>query len=154
MTTDYRLFDLLHAVLPTKLPREEFYANFARAIDATEPSVYRAMANLFKKRPELIRALWWNIPWFYARTWRYQRMHRDARSFLRDEEGLLNGPGAKRGLAWQDVPYPTADHEDEPAAGNLIKLRIPKRLWSDELPQPAQSEPRQETTLRVVGESA
>ncbi len=150
MTTDFRLFDLLHAVLPTKLPREEFYANFARAIDATEPSVYKAMRSLAKKRPELIRALAWNIPWFYARTWRYQRMHRDARSFLRDEEGLLRGPGAQKGLTWADVPYPSANDNAAPAAsrrdgqrgqdperkGKLITLRISKRLWTDDLPKP------------------
>ena len=29
MTHDYRLFDALHAVLPTRLPREEFYKEFA-----------------------------------------------------------------------------------------------------------------------------
>ncbi|MDK1030885.1 MAG: cobalamin-dependent protein [Planctomycetia bacterium] len=29
-TTDYRLFDALHAVLPTRLPREEFYKEFAK----------------------------------------------------------------------------------------------------------------------------
>ncbi|KPK48721.1 MAG: hypothetical protein AMK72_06265 [Planctomycetes bacterium SM23_25] len=30
VTRDYRLFDALHAVLPTRLPREEFYKEFAR----------------------------------------------------------------------------------------------------------------------------
>ena len=29
VTRDYRLFDALHAVLPTRLPREEFYQHFA-----------------------------------------------------------------------------------------------------------------------------
>lgn len=29
LTTDYRLFDALHAVMPTRLPREEFYKEFA-----------------------------------------------------------------------------------------------------------------------------
>jgi radical SAM superfamily enzyme YgiQ (UPF0313 family) len=29
ITHDYRLFDALHAVLPTRLPREEFYKEFA-----------------------------------------------------------------------------------------------------------------------------
>ncbi|MEA3367824.1 MAG: cobalamin-dependent protein, partial [Planctomycetota bacterium] len=29
LTRDYRLFDALHAVLPTRLPREEFYRHFA-----------------------------------------------------------------------------------------------------------------------------
>jgi len=30
VTRDYRLFDCLHSVLPTKLPREEFYRQFTR----------------------------------------------------------------------------------------------------------------------------
>ncbi|HEX2676605.1 MAG TPA: radical SAM protein [Polyangiales bacterium] len=135
MTTDFRLFDLLHAVLPTKLPREEFYASFARAIDATEPSAYRAMANLARKRPDLVRATLWNIPWFYARTWRYQRLHRDARSFLRDEEGLLNGPGALRGIDYREVTYPSSDPEPAndaaPRHDNLIALRTPKRALGE-----------------------
>ena len=29
LTDDYSCFDTLHAVLPTRLPREEFYRNFA-----------------------------------------------------------------------------------------------------------------------------
>ena len=73
--------------------------------------------------------------WFYARTWRYQRIHRDFQSFLRDEAGLMNGPGAKAGLTWRDISYPTGE-EHEPAAatgGKLIKLRIPKRTWADDV---------------------
>ncbi len=34
LTTDHRLFDLLHAVLPTRLPSREFYREFARSYDA------------------------------------------------------------------------------------------------------------------------
>ena len=56
MTTDLRLFDLLHAVLPTRLPREEFYAEFARSIEATKPSAHRAIVNTLKNRPDFARA--------------------------------------------------------------------------------------------------
>lgn len=142
LTTDYRLFDLLHAVLPTKLPRDEFYKHFARSADDTVTSVNKAIANMVKKRPDLIRRIVPNVLWFYARTWRYQRVHRDFRSFLRDEEGLLNGPGIKRMLTWRDVRYPGAETESAATesttptptkSSNLIPLRIPKRTWVDDL---------------------
>ena len=143
LTTDYRLFDLLHAVLPTKLPREEFYKQFARSADDTVISVNKAVANMVKKRPDLIRKVLPNLLWFYARTWRYQRVHRDYRSFLRDEEGLLTGPGATRQLTWRDVSYPGEETNEAEAAAqpqtpavspsNLIRLRVPKRTWVDDV---------------------
>jgi radical SAM superfamily enzyme YgiQ (UPF0313 family) len=135
LTHDYRLFDLLHCVLPTKLPRAEFYQAFARSIDATTPSVYRAMASLVRRRPKFWLSILPSLLWFYARTWRYQRAHRDYRSFLRDEEGLLNGPGSLRGLSHADVPYPSAqDHLSDDEHAKLVRLRVPRRIWSDELP--------------------
>ena len=110
LTHDHRLFDLLHPVLPTRLPREEFYKQFARSVDAVRPSVRRALANFRRKHPKMIWQLIPNIMRFYARSYRYQTLHRDYRTFLRDEEGLLVGPGA--GLAWDDIAYPSADEPD------------------------------------------
>jgi radical SAM superfamily enzyme YgiQ (UPF0313 family) len=141
LTTDHRLFDLLHAVLPTRLSREEFYREFCRAYDATEKSVRNAYKWFFKARPTFIPKNFTSIVWFYARTWRYQRIHGDYRSFLRDEEGLLNGPGAKAGLTWTDISYPKGDEHagkvDEGAqanpSGKLVKLRIPRRIWADDV---------------------
>lgn len=145
LTTDHRLFDLLHAVLPTRLPREEFYREFARSYDATEESVRNAYNSLMKKRPAFVMKVLPSMVWFYARTWRYQRIHRDHRSFLRDEAGLMNGPGMKAGLSWEDIAYPTSDANElrgpEPAdvvieqrhGGKLVKLRISKRTWADDV---------------------
>lgn len=137
LTTDHRLFDLLHAVLPTRLPREEFYREFSRSYRSTERSVYNAYRHFVKARPTFVPKNLRGLFWFYARTWRYQRIHGDHLSFLRDEEGLLNGPGAKAGLTWQDVTYPSGDeHEAEPAKaapGKLVKLRIPRRTWADDV---------------------
>lgn len=135
LTHDYRLFDLLHAVLPTRLPREEFYKQFARALDATAESAHRAMSNVVKRRRDFVWKFGKNLLWFYARTWRYQRVHRDYRSFLRDEEGLLNGPGAAAELTWRDVEYPRGDENTKQAnQDNLVRLRIPKDTWIDALP--------------------
>jgi radical SAM superfamily enzyme YgiQ (UPF0313 family) len=39
VTHDYRLFDALHAVLPTRLPREEFYKEFAGLYRPDNPAI-------------------------------------------------------------------------------------------------------------------
>ncbi|MFZ5480678.1 MAG: B12-binding domain-containing radical SAM protein [Myxococcota bacterium] len=127
LTTDYRLFDLLHPVLPTRMPREEFYRHFARSVDALKPTIRTAMLNMVRKRPELIRRTGPGIAWFFARAWRYQRVHRDPTSFLRDEQGLLNGPGARNGARWDDVAYPGGEAHEE-----VVRRR--PRLWHEELP--------------------
>lgn len=138
LTTDHRLFDLLHAVLPTKLPREEFYKEYARAYLATEQTVRNSFRVMLKNRKDFARKIIPGMIWFYARTWRYQRIQDDYRTFLRDEAGLLNGPGAKAGLTWQDIPYPTGDDEDKKGtfadgAGRLVKLKVSRRIWADDL---------------------
>jgi len=140
VTIDHRLFDLMHAVLPTRLPREEFYREFGRAMDATGMSSRRALEAFVKKRPGLVFKHFRNAPWFFARAFRYQRVHKDPQSFLRDEEGLLDGPGARRGLTWQDVSYP-GDETARPELVKLVgkrrvpKLDIPATLWTDDLPR-------------------
>jgi radical SAM superfamily enzyme YgiQ (UPF0313 family) len=146
MTTDLRLFDLLHAVLPTRLPRAEFYAEFSRSIDATKESARRAIWNTMKRRPDFTRKAARHFAWFFARTWRYQWIHRDPGSFLRDEEGLLNGPGARAGLSYADVQYPDGREHVEPEAASasdsqIVRLRIPRRIWADELPREAKPAP-------------
>ncbi len=144
LTNDFRLYDLLHAVLPTKLPRAEFYKEFSRALDATLDSAHRAIKNVALKRPEFVKKFGFNIPWFYARSWRYRRVHRDYRSFLRDEEGLLTGPGSVTGTTWRDVVYPGDEtHVPAPEAQQLVKLRIPHTTWADDLPAPGQESPNQ-----------
>jgi radical SAM superfamily enzyme YgiQ (UPF0313 family) len=131
VTTDHRLFDLLHAVLPTRLPRAEFYRQICRGYDATDSSVREAFRLMVKRRPAFVAKILPGMLWFYARTWRYQRVHYDYRSFLRDEEGLLDGPGTK--LAWSDVAYPTADEARPERSDGLVRLKIPRRIWVDDL---------------------
>jgi hypothetical protein len=100
---------LLHAVLPTRLPRAEFYELMARFYVETESSVAWALRTFIRARPAFVARIWPSMLWFFARTWRYQRVHYDYRSFLRDEEGLLTGPGARAGLTHEDVRYPKSD---------------------------------------------
>ncbi|MFT3767864.1 MAG: radical SAM protein [Minicystis sp.] len=141
LTTDHRLFDLLHAVLPTRLPRDEFYRQFAAGYTITDPSFRSSFRNMMKKRPEFMRQIAGGIAWFFARAWRHTRVHKDYRSFLRDEEGLLNGPGAIRKLTWRDVEYPKGDEHEREARETreapLVSLRIPRRLWSDDMAEAA-----------------
>lgn len=137
LTTDHRLFDLLHAVLPTRLPRDEFYKELCRAYDATEKSVYSGFRAMIRQRKGFVAKIVPGMIWFYARTWRYQRINNDYRSYLRDEEGLLTGPGARSGVTWRDVEYPRGDeHEESKKAdrdGKLVRLRIPRRIWADDM---------------------
>lgn len=132
VTTDYRLFDLLHPVLPTRLPRAEFYRHFSRSVDAVQPSIRRALTGVAKKRPELVASLVSGLAWFFARSWRYQRVHRDPTSFLRDEQGLLNGPGVHN-VSWSAVPYPSGEDHDS--------RKNRPRLWHEELPVVASGAP-------------
>lgn len=152
LTHDHRLFDLLHPVLPTRLPREEFYKEFARSYDATTSSVYKAFGMLLRRRKHFLWKMLPGLLHFYARTKRYQRVHRDYRSFLRDEEGLLTGPGAEKGLSWSDVQYPTGapDETQEQGAprGELVPLKIPRRLWVDDL---AEAQARQQSRAAAGG---
>ena len=120
---------------------DEFYAEFARSIEATKASAHRAITNTIKNRPDFAWKARKHFAWFFARTWRYQWIHRDPQSFLRDEEGLLNGPGARAGLTYQDVHYPDGSEHTNPEAaepasgtGQLVRLRIPHRIWADDLP--------------------
>ncbi len=134
LTTDLRLFDLLHAVLPTRLPRDEFYRQLCRGYDATESSVRSAFRAMIARRRGFVARILPGMLWFYARTWRYQRVHYDYRSFLRDEEGLLDGPGARAGLTWRDVEYPTGEQEVRPVSPSApVPLRVPRRSWVDDL---------------------
>jgi hypothetical protein len=137
LTTDHRLFDLLHAVLPTRLPRPRFYAQMCRFYRETEASVLWAYRTMLRQRFSFVLKVFWGMLWFYARTWRYQRIHYDPQSFLRDEEGLLNGPGVKAGLSYQDVVYPTSEQPDPTlvdGGAKLLQLRVKKRrTWADEV---------------------
>jgi radical SAM superfamily enzyme YgiQ (UPF0313 family) len=134
LTTDLRLFDLLHPVLPTRLPRDEFYRQLCRGYEATESSVRAALRTMVARRPGFVARILPGMLWFYARTWRYQRIHYDFRSFLRDEEGLLDGPGARQGLTWRDVYYPSAEPvAPRGARDGFVPLRVPHRLWVDDL---------------------
>ncbi len=97
LTRDRRFYDLLHAVTPTRLPREEFYRHFSKQLWATMPSTLKALA----PRTVARRAdFWWsvlpNVPRFLWNARRNRVVHSDPRSYLADEVGVLDGRATTR----------------------------------------------------------
>ena len=88
LTEDTRFFDLLHAVVPTKLPRAEFYRHYARWNPATNQSTRDNLALLFK-RPRLTAALLRGVPAFRERLKSLRRVIEDPQSYLRDEQDVI-----------------------------------------------------------------
>lgn len=92
LTRDRRFYDLLHAVVPTRLPREVFYRHFARQLWATMPATRQALRfrNLLKRAD-----FWWsvlpNLPRFLYDAHRQRRVFSDPASYLSDEAGVLDG---------------------------------------------------------------
>ena len=112
LTRDRRFYDLLHAVTPTKLPREEFYANFARQLWATMPSTMKALreGKLLRRRKFWLRALP-NVPRFLWEARCNRKVHSDPRSYMNDEVGVLDGKArtqfGDRASVTQLQPRPT-----------------------------------------------
>ncbi len=90
LTEDFRLFDLLHAVTPTRLPREDFYKNYV----AWKRVGRTSMKNFFDRRTMMKRWDFYaraapNFPGMVLKRIRYQRIQFDYRSYLRDEAGII-----------------------------------------------------------------
>lgn len=97
LTRDRRFYDLLHSVLPTKLPRAEFYENFTRQSTATNASVARAFSfQRVMKRKDFWKSVLPNVPRYVWETWRYRNVHHNPESYLRDEVGVLDGRAVTR----------------------------------------------------------
>jgi hopanoid C-3 methylase len=89
LTHDARLFDLLHCVLPTKIPREQFYQKLSEAGKATEKSTIRGVVNVLRRRPGLAVQSLGGILRFARRLKNYRPVARHGDSRLRDEIGLI-----------------------------------------------------------------
>jgi len=89
LTRDVRLFDLLHAVTPTKLPRRRFYEKYAEWHATTWASTWRGILPAFYKRPRFAsKALPGAYRWFQKARW-YEPVVRSPESHLRDEIGII-----------------------------------------------------------------
>ena len=93
LTKDARLFDILHSVLPTKLPRERFYEKYCEWHDATTPSYRKGMLAAIARRP---KAFLWAIPGilrYIKKVKNYRPIAHSPESHLRDEVGALSPTG-------------------------------------------------------------
>lgn len=90
LTEDARMFDLLHAVTPTRLPRAEFYGHYARWNDATMESTDRSLSWRFLlRRPLMILSLRPGMKKFAKRRGLLRATLRDPQTYLRDEAEIL-----------------------------------------------------------------
>ncbi len=89
LTKDMRLFDLLHAVLPTKIPRSLFYKKLAEANQATWPSFERATWEVMRRRPKFFLKNWKGMLKFWQKARVYGAICEDPNSHLRDEIGII-----------------------------------------------------------------
>jgi radical SAM superfamily enzyme YgiQ (UPF0313 family) len=89
LTDDTRLYDLLHSVLPTRLPRETFYKKLAEMNTATFPSFKRGILEAFRNRPDFwLRAIPSTLR--YVKTVNHYRpIATNHEHHLRDEIGII-----------------------------------------------------------------
>ena len=95
LTEDARLFDLLHAVVPTRLDRRRFYELYAGWNRATVPSVRRSLRSpRLLLRPGLLAALARGWPRFRSRLEVLRTAIEDHEGYLRDEYEIVGAPPA------------------------------------------------------------
>jgi radical SAM superfamily enzyme YgiQ (UPF0313 family) len=89
LTRDTRLFDLLHAVTQTRLPRETFYRKYAEWHAATFISTKRGVLNAMRRRPGFfLRAIPATYR-FFRKELHYFPVLESHESHLRDEVGII-----------------------------------------------------------------
>jgi hopanoid C-3 methylase len=89
LTHDSRLFDLLHSVLPTKLPRQRFYEKLAEYNQAVWPSFEKGTWAAIRRRPAFFWKAREGTRRFLKKANNYRRIVEDAQSHLRDEIGII-----------------------------------------------------------------
>jgi len=91
LTNDTRLFDLLHAVTPTRLPRERFYQKYVEWHKATLKSTFKGVASAVIRNPKFF--LWDSLrgTWrFFKKEVHYAPIVDNYESHLRDEIGIID----------------------------------------------------------------
>jgi hopanoid C-3 methylase len=89
LTRDARLFDLLHVVLPTKIPRARFYEKFCEYNAVTWPSKQWAFTTAIKRRPRLFLDSLPGALRFRRRAIKYRPVFESPETPLRDELGII-----------------------------------------------------------------
>jgi len=99
LTEDFRLFDLSHAVVETKLPRDEFYRQYVRFGEVQNQSVRRWFTPFRMLRDwDFYRRLIPRVPEFMKRRAAFRAVVFNPKSYLRDEEGIISSK-AREGVA-------------------------------------------------------
>ncbi len=90
LTEDFRLYDLLHPVVPTKLPRKRFYEKYVewQRVSIVSRQRWFTWATVAKRWDFYVRALP-SLPGAMRRLFRYQRVMYDADNYMRDEAGII-----------------------------------------------------------------
>lgn len=91
LTTDTRLFDLLHAVTPTRLPRERFYQKYVEWHKVTLKSTWKGVFSAVIRNPKFF--LWDSLrgTWrFFKKEVHYAPIVDNYESHLRDEIGIID----------------------------------------------------------------
>lgn len=91
LTTDTRLFDLLHAVTPTRLPRERFYQKYVEWHKVTLKSTWKGVFSAVIRNPKFF--LWDSLrgTWrFFRKEVHYAPIVDNYESHLRDEIGIID----------------------------------------------------------------
>lgn len=91
LTTDTRLFDLLHAVTPTRLPRERFYQKYVEWHRVTLKSTWKGVWSAVIRNPKFF--LWDSLRGtlrFLKKEIHYAPIVDNYESHLRDEIGIIS----------------------------------------------------------------
>ncbi len=134
LTTDARFFDLLHSVLPTKLPREKFYEKFAAQRDSVWPSVRKGTLPVVRKRPKFFMQTAGGIFRWLKKRRAYFNIVRDPGSHLRDEVGTIDVSITMDNAPRRERPASVLPLEESPS---LVQLDARRPTRASE-PEPAQ----------------
>ena len=89
LTTDTRLYDLLHSVLPTKLPREVFYRKLTEYNKATWKSFKKGIWASVRRRPKFFFEALPGLLKFIKKANHYRPILENPESHMRDELGII-----------------------------------------------------------------
>jgi radical SAM superfamily enzyme YgiQ (UPF0313 family) len=90
LTEDFRLYDLSHALVPTRLPRDEFYRQYVRFEEVLDRSVRRWFTPWrIAKDFDFYRRMFTRLPSFLRRRAAFRAVVFNAESYMRDEVGII-----------------------------------------------------------------
>lgn len=123
LTEDSRLFDLLHCVLPTKLPRDEFYTRFTE--NYRRPWLHEGTRAFLRNRMDYVSASWRGTLKWVRMMLAYHPVMTNPESHLRDELGIIpRDVTMKNALerALPSAPLRKAARRPQPGLGKSLPI--------------------------------